>query len=57
MIQFFASSLEDCLLILIGPAFMEKSCPWKEDHPPGQFNVNERLYEKPFDLFAWSKSW
>ena len=36
---------------------MEESCPGKEGHPPSQFNFNERLYEKPFVLFAWSKSW
>lgn len=36
---------------------MAKSCPLKEDHPPIQFNFNERLYEKPFVLFAQSKSW
>lgn len=30
----------------LDPAYMRKSCSWKDGHPPCQANFSERLHEK-----------
>ena len=34
------------LRLILGPVYMEKSCPGQEGHPPSRVNFTERLYEK-----------
>ena len=41
---------------VLGPVYMEKSCPGQEGHPPSRVNFTERLYEKKVDPSARAKS-
>ena len=41
---------------ILGPVYMEKSCPGQEGHPPTRVNFTERLYEKKVDPSARAKS-
>ena len=43
--------------VLLGPVYMEKSCPGQEHHPPTRVNSSERLYEKKVEPFARVKGW
>ena len=42
--------------LLLGPVYMEKSCPGQEGHPPSRVNFTTRLYEKNVDPSARAKS-
>ena len=41
---------------MLGPVYMEKSCPGKEGHHPSRVNFSERLFEKKIDPFARANS-
>ena len=42
----------DVRTAVLGPIYMEKSCPGKEGHTPSRVNFSEHLYEKKVDPFA-----